>query len=92
MFNELYDIFDAAINTIVEKYGGASWTEIFNDERMIEVEKIIMETGIHTSLLPSMIQEKLEEGIFFESIEKLYDFLENYSSWFYWMFDMLMIK
>lgn len=43
MYNELYDIFDAAINTIVEKYN-VSWTEIFNDERMIEVEKIIMET------------------------------------------------
>ena len=46
----------------------------------ISNEKIIMETGIDTFLLPSIIQEKLEEGIFFENIEKLYDFLENYSS------------
>lgn len=43
-------------------------------------ENVVMETGIDTFLLPSIIQEKLEEGIFFESIEKLYDFLENYSS------------
>jgi len=43
-------------------------------------KKIFMETGIETFLLPSIIQEKLEEGIFFETAEKLYDFLENYSS------------
>ena len=43
-------------------------------------EKLMMETGIETFSLPSVIQEKLEEGIFFETEEKLYDFLENYSS------------
>lgn len=41
---------------------------------------LYMETGIETFTLPSVIQEKLEEGIFFETEEKLYDFLESYSS------------
>ena len=43
-------------------------------------QKLIMETGIETFSLPSVIQENLEQGIFFETAEKLYDFLENYSS------------
>lgn len=43
-------------------------------------KKLIMETGIETFSLPSVIQENLEQGIFFETAEKLYDFLENYSS------------
>ena len=43
-------------------------------------EKIIMETGIETFSLPDIIQEKLKNGIFFETEQKMYDFLENYSS------------
>ena len=46
----------------------------------VKNKNLIMETGIETFTLPSVIQEKLEEGIFFETPEKLYDFLENYSS------------
>ena len=46
----------------------------------VKNKNLIMETGIETFTLPSVIQEKLEEGIFFETAEKLYDFLENYSS------------
>ncbi len=46
----------------------------------IKKRNLYMETGIETFLLPSDIQEKLEAGIFFENEQKLYDFLENYSS------------
>lgn len=46
----------------------------------IKNKDLYMETGIETFTLPSVIQEKLEEGIFFETEEKLYDFLESYSS------------
>ena len=46
----------------------------------VKSPKLSMETGIETFALPSVIQEKLEEGIFFETEEDLYDFLENYSS------------
>jgi len=43
-------------------------------------QNLMMETGIQTYLLPTAIQEKLKDGIFFETEEDLYDFLENYSS------------
>ncbi len=46
----------------------------------VKKKNLYMETGIETFTLPSVIQEKLEEGIFFETEEKLYDFLESYSS------------
>lgn len=43
-------------------------------------KSIYMETGIEVYTLPSEIQEKLESGIFFQSEQELYDFLESYSS------------
>lgn len=46
----------------------------------VKKKNLYMETGIETFTLPSVIQEKLKEGIFFETEEKLYDFLESYSS------------
>ena len=38
------------------------------------------ETAILVSNLPEGWQKKLEEGLFFENEEALYEFLENYSS------------
>ena len=43
-------------------------------------KEIYMETGIESITLPSEILDKLETGIFFETEEDLYDFLESYSS------------
>ena len=45
-----------------------------------KTKEIYMETGIESILLPNEVKEKLETGIFFENEEKLYDFLESYSS------------
>lgn len=39
-----------------------------------------METGIEVYTLPEDIKENLDIGIFFETEEDLYDFLESYSS------------
>ena len=46
----------------------------------VKNQNLKMETGIEIFSLPSRIQKMLDEGIFFETEEKLYDFLENYSS------------
>ena len=47
---------------------------------LTKTKEIYMETGIENILLPNDVKEKLETGIFFENEEKLYDFLESYSS------------
>ena len=39
-----------------------------------------METGIITSTLPEEIQSQAKEGIRFQTLEELFDFLESYSS------------
>ena len=54
------------------------------DERLVvyrsENDSIFMETSIEIYLLPEDVLLDLEDGIFFENEEKLYDFLESYSS------------
>lgn len=47
---------------------------------LTKTKEVYMETGIENILLPNDVKEKLETGIFFENEEKLYDFLESYSS------------
>ena len=39
-----------------------------------------METAIELDVLPLEIQEKIDSGIFFQTEQELYDFLESYSS------------
>lgn len=58
---------------IKEEYGRLVVYESKNQE-------IYMETSIETYTLPTEIKEKLETGIFFQTEEELYDFLESYSS------------
>lgn len=58
---------------IKEEYGRLVVYESKNQE-------IYMETSIETYTLPAEIKEKLETGIFFQTEEELYDFLESYSS------------
>lgn len=41
---------------------------------------IFLETAIDTELLPEQIQKNLHNGIYFETEEDLFDFLESYSS------------
>ena len=43
-------------------------------------ETFYMETGIITSTLPQEIQKQVKEGIRFQTLEELFDFLESYSS------------
>ena len=43
-------------------------------------QEIYMETSIESRTLPTDLQEKLETGIYFQTEEELYDFLESYSS------------
>ena len=45
-----------------------------------KTQSIYAQTGIETNILPVEIQLHLDEGIFFESEEDLYNFLESYSS------------
>ena len=45
-----------------------------------KTQTIYAQTGIETEYLPVEIQEDLKSGIFFESEEELYNFLESYSS------------
>lgn len=42
--------------------------------------KIYLQTGIETKNLSKDLQEKLEDGIYFETEADLYDFLESHSS------------
>lgn len=43
-------------------------------------ETLYMETGIITSTLPEEIQSQAKDGIRFQTLEELFDFLESYSS------------
>lgn len=43
-------------------------------------QSIFMETSIEFSTLSKELQEKIENGIFFQTESQLYDFLESYSS------------
>ena len=43
-------------------------------------QEYYMETGIESDCLPIELQEKLTNGIFFQTEKELYDFLESYSS------------
>lgn len=43
-------------------------------------QEIYMETSIEINTLPAEIQEKVWDGIFFQTEAELYDFLESYSS------------
>ncbi len=45
-----------------------------------KTQDIYAQTGIETETLPVEIQSKLETGIFFQTEEDLYNFLESYSS------------
>ena len=45
-----------------------------------ETQQIYAQTGIETDTLPLEIQSNLSTGIFFQSEEDLYNFLESYSS------------
>ncbi len=45
-----------------------------------KTQAIYAQTGIETDVLPMEIQAELETGLFFESEEDLYNFLESYSS------------
>ena len=45
-----------------------------------KTQTVYAQTGIETDILPMEIQSKLETGLFFESEEDLYNFLESYSS------------
>ena len=45
-----------------------------------QTHAIFMETSIEKALLPLDVQNDLEDGIYFLTEEKLYDFLESYSS------------
>ena len=45
-----------------------------------DVPQKFMETGIRTADLPMDLQQRLKNGIGFESQEELFDFLESYSS------------
>jgi len=45
-----------------------------------QTQEYYMETGIEIHDLPQEIQEKLEFGIFFQTENELYNFLESYSS------------
>ena len=47
---------------------------------LAKTEEIYMQTGIETRMLSKELQEKIIEGIFFETDAQLYDFLESYSS------------
>ncbi|MCD7981579.1 MAG: hypothetical protein LUF32_04560 [Clostridiales bacterium] len=43
-------------------------------------DEIFFDTGMKVSDLPEEVREDTESGIFFDSLEELYGFLENYSS------------
>ena len=45
-----------------------------------KTQEIYMETAIELDVLPLEIQEKIDSGIFFQTEQELYDFLESYSS------------
>ena len=45
-----------------------------------KTQEIYMETAIELDVLPLDIQEKIDSGIFFQTEQELYDFLESYSS------------
>jgi len=45
-----------------------------------KTQEIYMETAIELDVLPLEIQEKIDTGIFFQTEQELYDFLESYSS------------
>ena len=45
-----------------------------------KTQEIFMETAIEFDTLPLDIQQKLDSGIFFQTEQELYDFLESYSS------------
>ena len=46
----------------------------------VKTQELFMETGIETYTLPNEIRNQLNSGIFFETEDELYDFLESYSS------------
>ena len=45
-----------------------------------KTQNIYAQTGIESNTLPIDLQSELDTGIFFESAEDLYNFLESYSS------------
>ena len=45
-----------------------------------KTQKIYAQTGIESETLPIDVQTELKAGIFFETAEDLYNFLESYSS------------
>lgn len=54
----------------------SGYITIFYDTR----EKIFTQTDICKSDLPDNLQQKLKQGIVFENLESVFEFLENYSS------------
>jgi len=45
-----------------------------------KTQAVYAQTGIETNALPMELQSNLDTGIFFQSEEDLYNFLESYSS------------
>lgn len=45
-----------------------------------KTKEVYMETSIEVDVLSEQMRQRIEEGIYFESEENLYDFLESYSS------------
>ncbi len=54
----------------------SGYITIFYDTR----EKIFTQTDICKSDLPDNLQQELQQGIVFENLESVFEFLENYSS------------
>ena len=45
-----------------------------------KLSQALFPTGIKTKELPEGVQDKVRVGIYFNSLEEVYEFLENYSS------------
>ena len=45
-----------------------------------KTQSIFAQTGIETDTLPVELQSELDTGLFFQTEEDLYNFLESYSS------------
>lgn len=70
--------------TISQEYISYPYYIIEENGRLVvyqsKSQEIYMETSIEVFTLPLEMQEKLKTGIFIQTEEELYDFLESYSS------------
>jgi hypothetical protein len=77
-------ILDEPATTISQEYFSYKYYIKVEHEKLVVYKSknhgIFMETSIEKDMLPQDVQERLKIGIFFESEEELYDFLESYSS------------